>query len=168
MTAALGSPTRLVAAAGRSWPTGVIAAVLVLDGVVTLLLEALFLPIYLGRADVPESPALLAQAQPLAATLTAGAVPFPITVLIAAVVNVLLVKGMSTVTDRIGMMALPLTAWTVTYMLCTLGGPGGDVLFMNDWPTLALLVGGLLPAGLYLYYLANLSPAGSVGARYGA
>ncbi len=32
--------------------------------------------------------------------------------------------------------------------------------FINDWPTLAQLVHGLLPAGLYLYYLANLRAIG--------
>ncbi|MFI6868588.1 hypothetical protein [Nocardia sp. NPDC050406] len=156
MTAALGTPARATAPATRSWLTIALGVVLVVDGIVTLLLEVLYLPLYLGHATVPEAQPIMAAAQPLAATLTTGAIPFPITALIAAVLNVLLVKGMSTVTDRIGIMALPLTAWVVTYMLCMLGGPGGDVWFMNDWPTLALLVGGLLPAGLYLYYRANL------------
>lgn len=155
MTAALGTPPRLDPAISRSWLTGAIAVVLILDGIIMLVLEVLYLPIYLGHATVPESQPLMAQAQPLAATLTAGAIPFPITILIAAVVNVLLVKGMSTITDRIGVMALPLTTWTLAYMLLIAGGPGGDIAFMNDWPTLALLVGGLIPAGLYLYYRAN-------------
>ncbi|WP_280357708.1 hypothetical protein [Nocardia otitidiscaviarum] len=160
MTAALGTAPRLGSLSQRNWPSGVIAALLVLDGVVTLVLEALFLPIYLGRADVAAAQPTTAQAAALAADLTAGSIPFPITAFIAAVVNVLLLKGMSTITDRLGVIALPLTAWTLSYLLLTFGGPGGDVLFINDWPTLALLVCGLLPAGLYLYYLANLRAIG--------
>lgn len=155
MTATVGSPERVATGPVRSWLNVVLGVVLVLDGAVTLLLEALFLPIYLGHANIPESESVMAAARPLAAGLTSGTVPLPVTALIAAVVNVLLVKGMSTVTDRLGVMALPLTVWTITYMLCILGGPGGDMMFMNDWPTLALLVCGLLPAGLYLYYRAN-------------
>ncbi|WP_282781370.1 MULTISPECIES: hypothetical protein [unclassified Nocardia] len=161
MTAALGTAPRLGQLSQRNWLGGVIAALLVLDGVVSLVLEALFLPIYLGHADVVAAHPTTAQAAALAADLTAGAVPFPVTALIAAVVNVLLLKGMSTVTDRLGLIALPLTAWTLSYLLLTFGGPGGDVLFVNDWPTLALLVCGLLPAGLYLYYLANLRAIGT-------
>ncbi|WP_067534474.1 hypothetical protein [Nocardia crassostreae] len=165
MTAAVGArpgDSGAVTKRGRSWFNGVIAGLLVIDALVTLVLEVLFLPIYAGQANVPQSDPLMAEASALAANLTAGAIPLPLTALAAAVVNVLLVAGMATVTDNLGLIVAPLTVWTLGYLyLALFAGPGNDVVLIQDWPSMLLLLCGLFPAGLYLYWRvnANLRPA---------
>ncbi|WP_157573769.1 hypothetical protein [Nocardia jejuensis] len=145
---------------GPRWLGALIAGFLLVDALVTLVLEVLFLPIYAGHAQVPGSEPLLAAAAPLASTsLTAGAIAVPITVLVAAVVNVLLVAGMAVVSPRPAVMAAPLLVWTVGFLACASTGPGGDVMLMSDWPTMLLLICGLLPAGLYLYWRVTMRMA---------
>ncbi|WP_067572366.1 hypothetical protein [Nocardia acidivorans] len=160
MTAALGaragdSPS----AAGvpkPQWMGFAIALFLTVDALITLVLEVLYLPIYAGHAHVPASQPVLAAAAPLASTpTTAGAIALPITALLAGVVNVLLVMGMSVVSERIPVMVIPLTVWTLGFLVCASGGPGGDALLISDWPTMALLLCGLVPPGLYLYWRAT-------------
>lgn len=107
-----------------------ILALLVFDGILTAVLAVLFLPVRLGT------------------------VPFPVSVLVAGVVNVLLVLGARTVTDRTSRMALPVIGWFVGIVLC-MSGPGGDGLLLADWRTLLLLVCGLVPAGLLLLKFAS-------------
>lgn len=107
-----------------------ILALLVFDGILTAVLAVLFLPARLGT------------------------VPFPVSVLVAGVVNVLLVLGARTVTDRTSRMALPVIGWFVGIVLC-MTGPGGDGLLLADWRTLLLLVCGLVPAGLLLLKFAS-------------
>ncbi|MFC9996695.1 hypothetical protein [Nocardia sp. NPDC127526] len=146
------------AAPRRNWLNGVIAGLLVLDALVTLVLEVLFLPIYAGHANVPQAQPLLAEAAPLAANLTAGAIPVPLTALAAAVVNVLLVAGMASVSNNLGLIVTPLTVWTLGYLyLAMFAGPGNDVVLIQDWPSMLLLVCGLFPAGFYLYWKVNSS-----------
>lgn len=139
----------------RSWLNGAIAGLLVFDALLTLVLEVLFLPIYVGRSDTSPPQQLLAAARSVAAGVSDGAVPLPITALVAAVVNVALVAGMGVVSKRISVMVLPLTAWTLGFLLLASSGPGGDMMLMSDWPTLLLFVCGLFPAGLYLYWKAT-------------
>ncbi|MFC4605614.1 hypothetical protein [Rhodococcus kronopolitis] len=107
-----------------------ILALLVFDGFLTAVLAVLFLPLRLGT------------------------VPFPVAALIAAAVNVLLVFGARTVTDRASRMALPLLGWFVGFVVCMFGGPGGDAMMLADWRTLLLLVAGLVPAGVLLMKFA--------------
>ncbi|WP_067817084.1 hypothetical protein [Nocardia inohanensis] len=139
----------------RGWLNGAIAGLLVLDALVTLVLEVLFLPIYAGQSKLSEPQQVLAAATRLASSVTDGAVPLPVTALVAAVVNVALVAGMAVVSKRISVMVLPLTAWTLGFLLLASSGPGGDMMLMSDWPTLLLFVCGLFPAGLYLYWRAT-------------
>ncbi|MBF6174466.1 hypothetical protein IU476_23640 [Nocardia blacklockiae] len=113
---------------------GVLAGVLVFDGVLSLALEVLYLPSYLGGT------------------------PFPISVLAAAVVNVLLVMGMGVVVARPAAMALPLLAWLLGFLICSASGPGGDVLLTDSWTSPLLLGCGLIPAGFYLFRRAFLRP----------
>ncbi|MBB5912513.1 hypothetical protein BJY24_001380 [Nocardia transvalensis] len=113
---------------------GVLAGVLVFDGLLSLALEVLYLPTYLG------------------------ATPFPITLLVAAVVNVLLVMGMGVVASRPAALALPLLAWLLGYLICATGGPGGDVMLTDSWTSPALLACGLIPAGFYLFRRTFLRP----------
>ncbi|MBL1076077.1 hypothetical protein JK358_16890 [Nocardia sp. 2] len=159
MTAAVNAPAGDAEArerGGRDW-LPVIGVLLVLDALITLVLEVLFLPIYLGRGTMAAAAGPLTAA-PLAASPAAGAIPVPVTALVAAVVNVLLVAGMSTVSRRVSIMVLPLTAWTIGFLLLAGAGPGGDVLMISDWPTMLLFLCGLVPAGLYLYWKVTSNP----------
>lgn len=113
---------------------GVLAGVLVFEGFLSLALEVLYLPAYLGGT------------------------PFPISVVAAAVVNVLLVMGMGVVVSRPAAMALPLLAWLLGFLLLSTTGPGGDVLLTDSWTSPLLLACGLIPAGFYLFRRAFLRP----------
>ncbi|WP_198347692.1 hypothetical protein [Nocardia terrae] len=163
MTAAVGARVGdAIAATGpaRTVLNAVIAGLLLIDAVITLGLEVLFLPLYAGQAHLPEPTPVMASG-PLASTMTAGAIPLPFTVLAAAVVNVLLVAGMGVVTKRIGVMALPILVWAVGFLVCAGFSPSGYALLMGDWPTMLLLICGLLPSGMYLYYRATARLAGA-------
>ncbi|MFF0491604.1 hypothetical protein ACWDSJ_20250 [Nocardia sp. NPDC003482] len=118
-----------VAARGPVWGVvgALVAGVLVVDGVLSLALEVLYLPMYVG------------------------ATPVPVTAAVAAVVNVLLVAGMGVVASRPAALGLPLIAWLLGYLICSTAGPGGDVLLPADWTALLLLACGLIPAGFYLF-----------------
>ncbi|WP_330185181.1 hypothetical protein OHB26_17290 [Nocardia sp. NBC_01503] len=160
MTAAVGArpgdSPRAASVPAPNWVTIAIALFLTVDALITLVLEVFYLPIYAGHAHVPTSQPVLAAAAPLASTATtAGAIALPITALVAGVVNVLLVMGMSVVSQRIPVMIIPLTVWTLGFLVCASSGPGGDALLISDWPTMALLLCGLVPAGLYLYWRAT-------------
>ncbi|NLU83840.1 hypothetical protein [Rhodococcus sp. HNM0569] len=102
-------------------------AVLVFDGFLCAVLSALFLPAYLGGT------------------------PFPIAIVAAGVVNVLLVMGVRAVTPRVRTAFAPLAAWLVGFVLCMAGGPGGDVILLATPWTLLLFVVGLVPALAYLW-----------------
>ncbi|WP_206615784.1 hypothetical protein [Rhodococcus xishaensis] len=102
-------------------------ALLTLDGFLCAVLTVLFLPAYIGTA------------------------PFPVSILVAAGVNLLLVVGARQFTDRVLVAALPLFGWLFGFGICTIGGPGGDVLVFEDWRTLLLFVAAILPAGVYLF-----------------
>ncbi|MFD6351225.1 hypothetical protein [Nocardia tengchongensis] len=165
MTAAVGARSGepvLGARPGRTALNAVIAGLLLIDAVITLGLEVLFLPIYAGQAKIPE-PAPVQAAGSLASSMTSGAIPVPIAALVAAVVNVLLVMGMGVATKRIGVMALPILVWALGFLICAGFSPSGYALLMGDWPTMLLLICGLLPAGMYLYYraTARLAAAGA-------
>ncbi|MGV9414424.1 hypothetical protein ACWDOP_31365 [Nocardia sp. NPDC003693] len=141
-----------------------IAGLLVLDALITLVLEVLFLPLYVGQGTLPTAaPGMGEAAAPIASGVSTGAIALPLSALAAAVINVLLVHGMGTVSPSFAAMSLPLSAWTVGFALMIFSGPGGDIMLLQDWPTLALLVGGLLPAGLYLYWRATAHYAGESG-----
>lgn len=165
MTAAVGARTGDAVAGpgpGRVVLNAVIAGLLLIDAVITLGLEVLFLPLYAGQATIAE-PAPVLAAGSLASNMTSGAIPVPVAALAAAVVNVLLVMGMGVATDRIGVMALPILVWALGFLICAGFSPSGYALLMGDWPTMLLLICGLLPAGMYLYYraTARLASAGA-------
>jgi hypothetical protein len=97
---------------------------LVVDGFITALLEVLYLPLYVGST------------------------PLPITVVVAAVVNVGLVVSAARLTGRIAVVGAPLVAWLVGFGVCLLSTRGGSVVLSQHegGRTLLLLVVGLLPA----------------------
>ncbi|MFE3444563.1 hypothetical protein ACFXNW_16160 [Nocardia sp. NPDC059180] len=104
---------------------------LVVDAVITLVLEVLYLPLYLGS------------------------VGFPIAAPLAGVVNVLLVFGARTVSTRPIVMLMPIVAWTIAFLAAAGAGPGGDVALGSDARTLLLMLFGLAPPLVYVYIQAN-------------
>ncbi|WP_216908914.1 hypothetical protein [Nocardia noduli] len=133
-------------------PAVALMTVLVLSGLFTLVFEVLYLPVYLGSGSLPApEPEVVAAPAGLASVLTEGAVAFPITALLAAVLNVALVAAMRTLTDRPGIALLPVLAWAVGFFACSVSGPGGDIMLISDWPTLLLLLCGLGPPLAYTY-----------------
>lgn len=84
---------------------GLVLALLAFDGVLVAIIGALFLP------------------------LRVGVVPFPLTALLAGVMNTALVWVASKWTDSGRVAALPLWTWLATVAVLTLGGPGGDIVF---------------------------------------
>ncbi|MFC9557230.1 hypothetical protein ACFTWF_41145 [Rhodococcus sp. NPDC056960] len=122
-------------------------ALLVFDGFLCAVLSVLFLPSYIG------------------------ATPFPISILVAAVVNLALVIAARSTTGRIGAGVLPLAGWGAGFLLCMVGGPGGDVLVLASVSTLLLLFGALVPAAVYLWKVSakaafrSVSPSEREGTR---
>ena len=99
----------------------VVLGLLIFDGLLTLALEVLFLPAYIGSW------------------------PFPLSAVVAGLVNVALVVGARTVTDNPIHASLPLAAWGFGFIVCLSTGPGGDHLLLPAWQTLLLLVLGVVP-----------------------
>jgi peptidoglycan biosynthesis protein MviN/MurJ (putative lipid II flippase) len=105
--------------------------VLALDGALSAIAGALFLPLYLGP------------------------VPFPISALLSGLVNAALVWAGLQWTPRPRLAALPMWAWLTTVVLLLLGGPGDDVVFggagiMQASPLIFLLLGAT-PPGVVLW-----------------
>ena len=71
--------------------------------------------------------------------------PFPITILLAAVSTPWLVRSAAELVGPRGVAALPLVVWVLG-----LGGVGGDVLLGVDWRSALLLGGGMIPAAVVL------------------
>lgn len=103
-----------------------VLAVLTLDGIIVAVLGALYLPLRLGG------------------------VPFPVSALAAGLVNALLVWAAALWTESPRIAALPLIAWLFTIAALTLGGPGGDVVFIGS---------GAMAYTLVLYIVVGVAPA---------
>ena len=105
----------------------VVLAVLTLDGVLSAIAGAFFLPLYLG------------------------AIPFPISGLLSGVVNAALVWAALQWGHNPRLAALPLWAWLATTLGLTFGGPGGDIVLsgagvMQLAPIVFVVLGGGPPA----------------------
>lgn len=112
---------------GTAPPRTGVVALLVVDGLICAVLSVLFLGLYIGS------------------------VPFPISILAAAVVNLLLVMAMRTETASLPKATWPLVAWAVGFVVCLAGGPGADQLAVADWRIMLLPIAALGPAGMYLF-----------------
>ncbi len=111
--------------------TGRVARVIVLtllglDGVLSAVAGALFLPSYLGS------------------------IPFPVSALASGLVNTALVYVAMRWTSRNVLAALPVWTWLLTVLVMARPGPGGDIIFAGRGiteysPFLLLAAGALLP-----------------------
>jgi hypothetical protein len=82
--------------------------------------------------------------------LRAGAVPFPITILLAAVSTPWLVHSAAELGGSRVVAAVPLVAWVLALGVLGVAGPGGDVLLPAGWRSELLLGGGMFPAAVLL------------------
>jgi hypothetical protein len=82
--------------------------------------------------------------------LRMGAVPFPITVLLAVVSTPWLVRSAAELGGPRVVAAVPLVVWVLALGVLGVGGPGGDVLLPVDWRSVLLLSGGMFPAAVLL------------------
>ena len=109
----------------------VVLALLAIDGVLSAVAAAFFLP------------------------LRIGSVPFPISALISGLVNAVLVWAALQWTSVPRVAALPLWCWLLTVAGLTFGGPGDDIVFggagIMEYAPLLLIVLGALPPALLLY-----------------
>jgi hypothetical protein len=108
----------------------VVLAILGLDGVLSALAGALFLPLYLGP------------------------VPFPISAVLSGLVNAALVWAAGYWSAGGRLAGLPLWTWLATVVALGFGGPGGDVVFggpgIMSMSALLLMILGALPAAVLL------------------
>lgn len=98
---------------------------LAVDGVISAVLGALLMPIYLGS------------------------VPFPVAAVISGLLNAALVWAASAWTDSPRISALPLLAWLAASGILMFGGPGNDIVFggpgLMAYSVLLFLVLGATP-----------------------
>jgi hypothetical protein len=111
----------------------VLLVVLVIDSIALALLELFFLPLRFDGTLLPDW----------------GAVPFPITVVLALVTTPLLVRRATDVSRRLLVAGAPLWIWLATIAVVGIVGPENMVL-LQDWRTLLLLACGALPAAVAL------------------
>jgi hypothetical protein len=109
----------------------VVLTLLGIDGVLSAVAGAFFLP------------------------LRIGSVPFPISALISGLVNAALVWAALQWTSSPRLAAVPLWCWLLTVAGLTLGGPGDDIVFGGvgpmEYAPLLLIVLGALPPALVLW-----------------
>jgi hypothetical protein len=92
----------------------------------------------------------LATVELLYLPLRVGAVPFPITILLAVVSTPWLVRSAAELGGPRVVAAVPLVVWVLALGVLGVGGPGGDVLLPADWRSALLLGGGMFPAAVLL------------------
>ena len=104
---------------------------LAIDGVLSAVAAAFFLP------------------------LRIGSVPFPISALLSGLLNAALVWAAMQWTSSPRVAALPLWCWLLTVAGLTFGGPGDDIVFggvgIMEYAPLLLIVLGALPAAALLW-----------------
>jgi len=112
-----------------------VLTLLAIDGVLCAILASFFLPTYLGT------------------------VPFPVSALIAGLVNAALVWAALHWTSSPRAAALPLLTWLLTVAVLSLGGPGDDIVFggpgLMAYGALLLIALGTLPPAAVLWRHVN-------------
>jgi len=107
------------------------AGLLLLSAVLSVV-ELFFLPLRLDGRVLPDL----------------GSLPFPITVVIAALTLPRLVDRAAGFSLRTAVAAGPVFAWLAVPLACLLITPGGDRIILADWRTLLLLAAGAFPAAV--------------------
>ncbi len=92
----------------------------------------------------------LAAVELLYLPLRVGAVPFPVTILLAVVSTPWLVRSAAELGGPRMVAAVPLVVWVLALGVLGVGGPGGNVLLPVDWRSVLLLGGGMFPAAVVL------------------
>jgi hypothetical protein len=109
----------------------VVLTLLAVDGVLSAVAAAFFLPVRIGS------------------------VPFPISALVSGLINAMLVWAALQWTAAPRVAALPLWCWLLTAAGLTLGGPGDDIVFggvgVMEYAPLLLIVLGALPPAVVLW-----------------
>jgi hypothetical protein len=109
----------------------VVLTLLAIDGVLSAVAAAFFLP------------------------LRIGSVPFPISALVSGLVNAALVWAALKWTSVPRVAALPLWCWLLTVAALTFGGPGDDIVFggvgVMEYAPLLLIVLGAVPPALVVW-----------------
>lgn len=96
--------------------------------------ELLYLPLRLDGRVLPD----------------VGALPFPVTVVVAALTLPRLVRLAGRISPRGPVAGGPLLAWLATLLAFLVVAPGGDAVVLADWRTLLLLGAGAFPAAFAL------------------
>ena len=111
---------------------------LAVDGVLSAVAAAFFLPVRIGS------------------------VPFPISALVSGLINAMLVWAALQWTAAPRVAALPLWCWLLTVAGLTLGGPGDDIVFggvgIMEYAPLVLIVLGALPPAVLLWRHIRTAP----------
>ena len=105
----------------------VVLTLLAVDGVISAMLGAFFLPVRLGP------------------------IPFPISALISGVLNAALVWAALQWTSSPRIASLPLWTWLATVAALTFPGPGDDAVYSAEYLLVLLIVLGALPPAVLLY-----------------
>jgi hypothetical protein len=112
-----------------------VLTLLAIDGALCAILASFFLPTYIGTW------------------------PFPISALVAGVVNAALVWAALHWTSSPRTAALPLLTWLLTVAVLSLGGPGDDIVYggagIMQYGTLLLIALGTLPPAVVLWRHVN-------------
>lgn len=82
--------------------------------------------------------------------LRVGAVPFPITILLAVVSTPWLVRSTAELGGPRMLAVVPMLLWVLAFGVLGIAGPGGDVLLRDDWRSTLLMAGGTIPAAVAL------------------
>jgi hypothetical protein len=105
----------------------------------------------------------LAAVELLYLPLRVGAVPVPVTILLAVVSTRWLVRSAAELGGPRLVAAVPLVVWLLALGVLGVAGPGGDVLLPADWRSILLLGGGLFPAAVVLGRALGRSSSDGVG-----
>lgn len=93
---------------------------------------------------------LLAFAETVFASQDVGGTPLPVSAVVALISTPWLVRRAGELATGIRGAILVFLGWFAVVMAAFVGGPGGDVLLPLAWPSIAFILGGLIPGGLAL------------------
>lgn len=111
-------------------------AVLVLDAALLAIGELFFLPLRVSDLGSPESLAWLPHAL--------RTMPIPISIVFALLTTPLVVAQAGHYAKSTFGVGLPLFCWLFVALVVGVGGPGGDLVLVNDWRSLVFLLFGAL------------------------